>query len=488
MPDDDLLSPPTTDLRAAATLGEALAELPEPAVDLLVVDRERVEKLAAAGLRVAGTEHVRWPEDPDELVVIGRADGERPVLVSAAAPTPTATALRTLGARIGRAGTGLGQVVVAVAGDDLRPLLEGLLLGGHQPVARRASGPVPGARPAGRTVVVGAAAEDLSQVATAVRAGLLARNLANAPSNVKDPQWMVERARAVAERRGLDMTVLEEDALAERGYGGLVAVGGGSVSPPRLVQLAYRPDGAKGGAPHVVLVGKGITFDTGGVNVKPAAGMLAMRTDMSGSAVVLAVIDAAAALGLPLRVTALLPLAENAIGGASYRPDDVITPYGGRRTVEITNTDAEGRLVLADALAHADIHLDPDLVVDVATLTGAARVALARSMAALFSDDDELAAGLLAAGERTGEPFWRLPLHHAYRPMLDSAVADLDNAPGQAGAITAALFLAEFVGDRRWAHLDIAGPGRSDDDTGLLSEGATGYGARALLTWLEDLT
>src|SRR5699024_4266449 len=180
------------------------------------------------------------------------------------------------------------------------------------------------------------------------------------------PQWMVERAAEVARRRGLEMETWDERRLADEGFGGLLAVGGGSVSPPRLVRLTHRPEGTTG--EHVVLVGKGITFDTGGVSVKPAESMVSMRTDMSGSAIVLAVVDAVARLALPIHLTVLLPLAENALGEASYRPSDVITPFGGWRSVEVTNTDAEGRIVLADALAYADDHLDPDLLVDVATL------------------------------------------------------------------------------------------------------------------------
>ena len=240
--------------------------------------------------------------------------------------------------------------------------------------------------------------------------------------------------------------------------------------------------------PHVVLVGKGITFDTGGLQVKPTDGMLGMKTDMSGAAVVLAVLAAAAELEVPVRVTGLLALAENAVGGASYRPGDVVTQYGGT-TVEIGNTDAEGRIVLADALAYADAHLDPDVVVDVATLTGAARIALARVLAPVFATDDALASALVAAGEVSGETLWRMPLADTYRRALDSDVADLTHIAPEvgAGAVTAALFLREFVGERRWAHLDIAGTGRSDVDAGTTAKGGTGFGTRLLLRWLEEM-
>jgi leucyl aminopeptidase len=318
---------------------------------------------------------------------------------------------------------------------------------------------------------------------------MLARGLAVTPSNLKNPAWMAQQAQAVARSAGLEVRVWSDDDLRRDGFGGLLAVGGGSATPPRLVQLDHTPAGRRGGsARRVVLVGKGITFDSGGLDIKPRDGMLAMKTDMSGAAVVLAVLAACRALEVPVRVTGLLALAENAVGGSSYRPGDVVTQFGGT-TVEIGNTDAEGRIVMADALAYADRHLDPDVLVDVATLTGAARVALARSAAPVYSTDDVLRAELVAAGERVGEPLWPFPLVEDYRPLLDSEVADVNHvSPGSGGgSITAALFLREFVGARRWAHLDIAGPGRSDVDKGILGKGATGFGARLLLSWLEGL-
>jgi leucyl aminopeptidase len=222
--------------------------------------------------------------------------------------------------------------------------------------------------------------------------------------------------------------------------------------------------------------------------VKPVDGMVGMKTDMSGAAIVLAVLSACRELDVPVRVTGLLAIAENAVGGGSYRPGDVITHYGGR-TVEIGNTDAEGRLVMADALAYADAHLDPSWLVDVATLTGAARIALGRALAPVFATDAGLTAALVAAGATTGETLWPMPLPDTYRRALDSDVADLNHiAPGVGGgAVTAALFLREFVGERRWAHLDIAGTGRSDVDAGSSVKGATGFGTRLLLRWLEEM-
>jgi leucyl aminopeptidase len=306
-------------------------------------------------------------------------------------------------------------------------------------------------------------------------------------------------ARQVAQDAGLDVEVWDEQRLAAEGFGGLLAVGGGSASPPRFVRLEHRPDGAgaEGAGPEhtqsqrpVVLVGKGITFDTGGLAIKPREAMLPMRTDMSGAGAVLAVLAACRAAGVRRRVVGLLPLAENAVGAASYRPGDVVRQYGGR-TTEVVNTDAEGRVVLADAMAWAGEHLDPELVVDVATLTGAASLGLGRRHAALYSPDDDLAADLAAAGRAAGEQAWRMPLVEDYRAAIDSAVADVRQsvtAPGfGAGSITAALFLREFAGGRRWAHLDIAGPARSDREEHEVPKGPTGFGARLLLRWLEQL-
>jgi leucyl aminopeptidase len=329
----------------------------------------------------------------------------------------------------------------------------------------------------------------LEAAATRARATQLARNHAVVPSNTKNPAWMAAQARTIGRRHGLEVTVWDERRLRADGFGGLLAVGAASATPPRLVRLDFTPEGATSRTPHVVLVGKGITFDTGGLDIKPRDGMGAMKTDMSGAGVVLAVLSACRDLGVPVRVTGLLALAENAVGAASYRPGDVITQYGGR-TVEIGNTDAEGRLVLADAIAYADLELEPDHLVDIATLTGAARVALSRSLAPVYATDPALSRALERAGEETGERLWPFPLVEDYRPRLDSDVADINHMAGigsDGGSITAALFLREFAGSRSWAHLDIAGVGRSDVDRGLLTKGGTGFGARLLLRWLEEM-
>ncbi|MGV9303547.1 leucyl aminopeptidase family protein [Nonomuraea sp. NPDC003727] len=308
----------------------------------------------------------------------------------------------------------------------------------------------------------------------------LARDLTNTPSSTKNPAWLAEQAAAT----GLEAKVWEEDALRADGFGGILAVGQGSVHPPRLIQLSYTPEGAER---HVVLVGKGITFDSGGLSLKPTDNMKTQKTDMAGGAVVIAVMGALAAMGSRVRVTGLIAAAENMPSGSAQRPGDVITHYGGT-TVEVTNTDAEGRLVLADALAYADAVLDPDAMVDIATLTGAISVALGRNIGAVYSSADELADELVEAGARSDDRLWRMPLIEDYRPALDSPIADMQNADvgGRygAGSITAALFLREFTGKRPWAHLDIAGVGRSTVDEGTLTKGATGFGVRVLLDWL----
>ncbi len=287
----------------------------------------------------------------------------------------------------------------------------------------------------------------------------------------------------LADEAGLVITVWDEKKLASEGFGGLVGVGQASATPPRFIRLAYTPVRATRKTPVVALVGKGITFDTGGLSIKPGESMVNMKRDMTGGAVVMAVMAALAAVGCPVRVVGLVAAAENAISGDALRPGDVIRHYGGR-TTEVTNTDAEGRLVLADAIAYAVATLDPAVVVDVATLTGAMKVALGQQVGGLFANREGLATVLTDAARAAGEPLWRFPLTDAYEEKLSSKVADADNAPGGPGAIIAALFLQHFVGDRPWAHLDVASVGDSPKDNHEWTAGPTGFGARVLLHWL----
>ncbi|WP_246160402.1 leucyl aminopeptidase family protein [Nocardioides humilatus] len=318
-------------------------------------------------------------------------------------------------------------------------------------------------------------------------AGWRARMLATVPSNLKNPAWLAGQAEEIAEAAGLEVRVWDEKALESEGFGGIVGVGKGSATPPRLIRLDYRPSGTSTRAikklPHLVLVGKGITFDTGGLSIKPGPSMVSMKRDMTGGAVVLATMAALADLGCPIRVTGLVPAAENAVSGSALRPGDVIRHWGGR-TTEVTNTDAEGRLVLADALAYAAAELEPTVLVDVATLTGAMKVALGQQVGGFFATDDTLAAALSEAGETAGEPLWRFPLYAGYEERLASKVADADNAAGNPGAITAALFLQHFTGGLPWAHLDIASVGDVEKELHEWTVGPSGFGARLLLTWL----
>jgi leucyl aminopeptidase len=396
------------------------------------------------------------------------------------------SALRRAGATIARHVRGRGKVIAcapsAASEDALAAFAEGLLLASYD---FRVGGPAK--RPGAETIsVVTSAQAALERGITVARAVALARDLTNTTSREKCPQWLAERAEELAGDAGLTVRVRDENALEAEGFGGIVAVGSGSSRPPRLIELTYEPEGAQGG--HVVLVGKGITFDSGGLSLKSNEGMKTMKTDMAGGAVVISVMSALRTLGVPVKVTGLVAAAENMPSGSAMRPGDVIRHYGGT-TSEVLNTDAEGRLVLADALAYADAELDPGTVVDIATLTGAAKVALGLRHGALYATDDTLAGDLTAAGETSGETLWRMPLVEEYRPAIDSEVADIANVGRGgfgAGSITAALFLREFAGERPWAHLDVAGPARANSDDGELTKGATGYGVRLLLRWLTS--
>jgi leucyl aminopeptidase len=327
----------------------------------------------------------------------------------------------------------------------------------------------------------------LAPALTAARAVAYARDLANTPANEASPAWMEERARELAAKRRLEITVLDADELARRGMGGLLAVGAGSAHPPRLLRLALRaPDAAAAGAPRprLALVGKGITFDTGGISIKPAANMEQMKFDKSGACAVLAALLGASELELPIDLNVYAAVAENMINGQSYRPGDIVRCYNGK-TVEITNTDAEGRMVLADALAWA-AEDGAAAMVELSTLTGACAVALGHQAAGLFTPDDGLAAELLGAAEASGERLWRLPLYPEFLDEMKSHHADLRNSADRwGGASTAAAFLSQFVGGLpSWAHLDIAGVAHqvADDRRGSR---ATGFGVAAVLDWLR---
>ncbi|WP_084957443.1 leucyl aminopeptidase [Thermoactinospora rubra] len=386
-------------------------------------------------------------------------------------------ALRRAAAALVRRVKGRRSLTVVLPEGDAAAFAEAALLAAYH----FKIGSAEGKKPVRELTFAGAAHDAVRRGETVARAVALARDLANTPSSVKTPAWLADRAA----EQGLPVRVWDEEALQAEGFGGIVAVGRGSARPPRLIQLSYEPGSYD---KHVVLVGKGITFDSGGLSLKPTDNMKFQKTDMAGGAVVIAVMGALARLGARVRVTGLVAAAENMPSGTAQRPSDVIRIYGGK-TVEVLNTDAEGRLVLADAMAYADARLDPDAIVDIATLTGAITVALGRNVGAVYSTDDVLAKELIESGAASDDRLWRMPLIEDYTPALESSIADLANveqgARFGAGSITAALFLREFAGGRPWAHLDIAGVGRSTVDEGVLSKGATGFGVRLLLDWLS---
>jgi leucyl aminopeptidase len=415
------------------------------------------------------------------------------VFVGCGQPSEVSTdTQRRMTAALVRAASGDATAVVvvppALVGDEGaraagRALAEGAILADYRYTAHKTA-PEPAPL---RAVFLAAGGPDPGELEEGTREGTLvadavcfARDLVNEPPSAMSPSIL---AGAVAEflagRPGVRFEAWDEDRIVEERLGGLLGVARGSAEPPRLLWASYQPSRAD--APHVVLVGKGITFDSGGLSLKTADGMVTMKTDMSGAAAVMAAVGACASLALPVRVTAIAPATENMPGGRATKPGDVLTIRNGL-TIEVLNTDAEGRLVLADGLSLA-AELQPDVVIDIATLTGACVVALGRSIAGLFGTDDTLLEIVKSAAERAGEPVWPLPIPERYRSHIDSEVADMKNmgSPGQAGAIAAATLLSRFVEGTPWAHLDIAGPARSEEADGPVTKGGTGFGVRTLV-------
>ncbi len=380
------------------------------------------------------------------------------------------------------AGRSTPELVTAVA--------EGSLLGAYEFTEFRTLDEDRRALPASFQLVVTSAkdkesqraAKDAGAVAEAVT---LARDLVNTPAGDLPPAELASRAQAAGRKAGLDVEVLDEKALAKAGYGGILGVGGGSARPPRLVRLHYKPGRAKS---RIALVGKGITFDSGGISIKPADHMHEMKGDMGGAAAVIATVCAAAALELPLEIIATVPMAENLVSGSSYRPGDVLTQYGGKR-VEVLNTDAEGRLVLADAIVRA-CEDQPAYLLETSTLTGAQRISLGTRTAGVMGSD-ELRDRVAAAGRGVGEQAWAMPLPTELRSGLDSTVADLANVAGDrfGGMLVAGHFLAEFVAKNvQWAHIDVAGPAYNVQKAwGYTPVGGTGVPVRTLLATLRDI-
>ena len=443
------------------------------------------------GLSRARLATLGFEAKPGQTLLVPGPTGALVVAVGVGAQ-PTLTELRDAAAAVVRAVPKAAHVAVnlldAAAGTNVaaaaQAVAEGALLAGYRYGGIRST-PTPAAL-ARITLVTAprnatAASAGIARAEATAAAAALARELANTPASHLTARQVADLAVDLAPSHGLTVEVFDKDKLREMGCGGIVGVNAGSAEPPRMVKLSYTPRGARKGA-HIALVGKGVTYDSGGLSLKPTNPMSAMmKLDMSGSAAVLATMTALAALKCPNRVTAWLMLTDNMPSGSALKLGDVLTMRNGK-TVEVLNTDAEGRLILADGLALA-AEEQPDAIVDIATLTGSALAALGEGWAAVFGSDVALVDRLRASAASTDESLWELPLsREKYRSQIDSPVADLKNIGGSyGGAIIAAIFLSEFVGDVPWAHLDIAGTMNSDADRGWKSKGATGFGTRLLI-------
>ncbi|CAN5477885.1 leucyl aminopeptidase [soil metagenome] len=436
---------------------------------------------AEGGFRKSALIH---PERPERVVVIGL--GKRDDFTPERARVGAAIAVQ---AAAKRKATSLA-LLVPDQGDEAiaaAALVEGAILASYR-FDRYKSKPGDGdegakARPKlGSLTVLGAAgaAAAVEAARASSEAANRARELQNLPSNLATPAYLAERALELAvEHDSLTCEVMERDEMVERGMGGLEAVSAGTDAPPKLITIRHEGPGEL-----IAIVGKGVTFDSGGISIKPSGGMQEMKMDMSGAAAVIETMGAVAELGLDANVLAVVPATENMPSGHAVKPGDIITQLNGK-TVEVNNTDAEGRLILADALAYA-VELGAERLVDFATLTGAVVVALGSTYAAVISNDDGLAAQVAEAGERTGELAWRLPLHEEYKKLTKGTVADLTNAASKrkAGTIYAGSFLEEFVDGRPWAHVDIAGTAW-DTGRAYVGKGPTGFGVRLLVELLR---
>jgi leucyl aminopeptidase len=467
------------------------AVLAGPAAGLKAAPKRKLEE-ALAALGATG-------KAGDVVKVPGAGIAAAPVVVAVGlgAGPWTDEALRRATGNAVRSVAGSKRAVLALpleSASALDAVAQGALLGAYSFDDFRVDSKAAQKSPVDRITLAVKDAKDAETVAAVARAKAIAgavnfaRNLVNTPSGDLPPAALADAAADAVSGLAVEVEILDEGALEARGYGGILGVGKGSANPPRLARLAYRPVGATA---HLALVGKGITFDTGGISIKPSLNMHEMKGDMGGAAAVAGAIVAIATLGLPVNVTGYLCVAENMPSGRAQRPGDVIRAYGGK-TVEVMDTDAEGRLVLMDGLVRAQED-KPDVIVDVATLTGAAVVALGSRTFGIMANDDDLREAVHDASQRAGEAAWPMPFPEELRANLDSSVADIMNIPlvgrPHGGMMTGGIFLAEFVKDgQRWAHLDIAGPSyNAGGPHGYTPKGGTGSAVRTLVQLAEDL-
>ena len=397
--------------------------------------------------------------------------------------------LRTAGALIAQRAKDSARVVTTLV--DAAPegvdrstaaqaIAEGILLGGYE-FRTYKSKPAKAARLAHVVMLGGGGAvvkRALDRGVTVAAAVEWARDMVNTPARELSPSEFAKQAQKLLRGRSVTVEVLDVVAMRRERLGGVIGVGQGSKQPPRFVKMTYSPRGARG---SIALVGKGVIFDSGGLSLKTGSGMETMKTDMAGAAAVIATMSVLAELGVTTKVVAYTPMVENMPSGEAIRPGDVLTFRNGK-TAEVLNTDAEGRLILADALSLA-AEKKPEMIIDLATLTGACMVALGDKIAGVMSNDEAVSANVLAAAKRAGEAMWPLPLPKQYRKLIDSEIADMKNigTGGYGGALTAGLFLEEFVAGVPWAHLDIAGPARANADDGYTRRGGSGFGVRTLI-------
>jgi leucyl aminopeptidase len=435
--------------------------------------------------------------EPGSIVVLRALQGANVALVSVGAEDQSTSSYRLAGAGVARA-AGDGSIAFLLPteeahapGDLAQAFVEGVLLAAYTYKPSNIDATidvVPIGAPLPTIEVHDAVTLGVEFGAIIADAVNWARFLVDSPAGYMSPKALAnEIDMHVNNDPHVRVEVWTESRIKEERLGGLLGVGQGSAQPTRVVYVTYDPD-PEADLPHVALVGKGITFDSGGLSLKPAESMMTMKTDMSGAAIVNAVLSIASRLGLRVRINAIAMLTENLVGDKATKPGDVLTIRNGM-TIEVLNTDAEGRLVLADGLSLAT-ETNADTIIDVATLTGAQNVALGDEVGALFSSDDALAAALAEASERSGEQLWRMPLVDSYESHIDSDVADMKNIgkPSRAGAIAAALLLRRFTDGQAWAHLDIAGPAWADAPRGYLNRGATAFSARTLVEYLQALS